>query len=328
MTLTGLDTVPLMKVRDHVVFIDDNVDFLEALALRVPPNWEASFHTVRETLYEVLQASRLAAETEQCDLFDLVRIQRDGPDHTDAVSRAFEFLSDPRRVGVVGLLVADYAMPGATGLEICQAAGGQPGLQRLLLTGIASERDAIQGFNSGAIDQFVPKHVEWLKHRLVSELDRQLRLSVRKRSEVLQRSLSPLAKRILAPDSVQKGLAELFDQHGIVEYVYVNTALGFACLDNQAQGAWIQLESDETLPAYAELRDDDPDRWPADLVERIAAGRAVVNEYASMPLGLDRQEAAPVVLCENPRVLAGVFRLDLPEELRPAKPVPLQRRVN
>lgn len=328
MALTGPDAVPLMKAQDHIAFIDDNVDFLEALALRVPSNCEATFHTVRETLYEVLEVSRLAAEAEQNKLFDLVRIQQDGADHTDAVSRAFDFLSDPRRVGVVGLLVADYAMPGATGLEICQAAGGQAGLQRLLLTGIASERDAIQGFNSGAIDQFVPKHVEWLKDRLVLELDRQLGLSARKRSEVLRRSLNPLSMRILDPESVQKGLAELFNRHGIVEYVYVNTALGFACLDKQSQGVWIQLESDETLPAYEELRDDDPDRWPADLVERIVAGKAVVNEHVSMALGLDRQEASPVVLSEKPRVLAGVFQLDLPEELRPAKRAPRVRRIS
>jgi len=63
---------------------------------------------------------------------------------------------NPHRFEQISVLVVDYAMPGMTGVELCQQLKDNT-IKKLMLTGEADEKIATEAFNSGIIDKFIRK---------------------------------------------------------------------------------------------------------------------------------------------------------------------------
>ncbi|MGE5153110.1 MAG: response regulator, partial [Bdellovibrio bacteriovorus] len=154
----------------RVVFVDDDLAFLNLLPLRlgglVP---YLRFDSPRELLSE-FAAGRLRGRLDlNCwDVYpgeagqDLAE-QLVGFDKSIIAMRVF----NRARFGLVSVLVADYQMPEMTGLDLFRALTHLP-CKRVLLTGQADEAVAVQAFNEGLIDLYLPK----LHPRLDLELNR------------------------------------------------------------------------------------------------------------------------------------------------------------
>lgn len=72
------------------------------------------------------------------------------------VNKVHSQIYDENRFAKISAVIVDYSMPGIDGVELCSRIV-DPNIQRILLTGVADEKVAIDAFNNGYINRFARK---------------------------------------------------------------------------------------------------------------------------------------------------------------------------
>lgn len=96
----------------------------------------------------------------------------------------YEEIHDSARFEQISAIIVDYDMPGMNGLELCEKINS-PHIQKIMLTGAASEKLAIEAFNNKSIDYFVQKddlnflekldsHITQTTHKYFSSITEEL----------------------------------------------------------------------------------------------------------------------------------------------------------
>lgn len=140
-----------------VVFIDDNTDFLENLSLQLDPDLAFLLY---DSPTEALTALNEAPSTTIAQLVSC----HDGVQclplnhHIIDISldKIHKEVYNQRRFEQISVAVVDYDMPGIDGIEFCKNIKNT-GIKKILLTGKADEKVAVQAFNQGIIDCFITK---------------------------------------------------------------------------------------------------------------------------------------------------------------------------
>lgn len=237
----------------RVVFVDDDPAFLNLLPLRLSDDLPfLRFDSPRE-LFSEFAAGRLQARLD-LDWWDVYPSEA-GRDPLEQV-----FSLDPSmialrvfnraRFGLVTVLVADYQMPGMTGLELFRALNHLP-CKRILLTGQADEALAVGAFNEGLIDLYLPK--------LHPHLDQELNRAIRRLQFAYLEQATELATRILQASDpvvwVDTAFARLFHQvceeHAVVEYYLVADPKGYWLLKADGRAEMLLLFTGGELDAQA-----------------------------------------------------------------------------
>lgn len=68
----------------------------------------------------------------------------------------YEEIYDRTRFEQISAIIVDYDMPGINGIDLCKKINS-PHIQKIMLTGAASEKLAIDAFNTQSIDYFIQK---------------------------------------------------------------------------------------------------------------------------------------------------------------------------
>lgn len=73
------------------------------------------------------------------------------------VNKVHSQIYDEGRFSKISAVLVDYSMPGIDGVDLCSRIS-DPSIQRILLTGVADEKVAIDAFNNGYINRFARKN--------------------------------------------------------------------------------------------------------------------------------------------------------------------------
>ncbi len=151
--------IPPFYFPTTVVFIDDSPDFLANLSLQLDAGLAYRLYDSPAEALAVLNGA--PAEPSLAERF--FSVSRHGEElpfshhvidlNLDAIARE---VHNEHRFEQVSVVVVDYDMPEIDGLELCRRLGN-PTLKKVLLTGKADEKVAVQAFNQGLIDRFILK---------------------------------------------------------------------------------------------------------------------------------------------------------------------------
>jgi len=146
------ETVPPFFFPTRVLHIDDNETYLKVMRPHLNVTLE-SFSSASEALDQIA-----AVEGRPSALSTLVRRRAKGGEAELVVDvpMIHAIMYDPRRFNIPSVVVADYAMPEMTGLEVLASCPDRH-VGRILLTGQANKETVIRGFNEGLIDHYVEK---------------------------------------------------------------------------------------------------------------------------------------------------------------------------
>ncbi len=227
------------------VFVDDQEPFLDAVELAIPSNQPCQLWTNPNECLTHLTADRQRVEslnpTSISDPNDdiLVRFELD---------QIAAFPTNKHRFGSVGVVVADYAMPGVTGLELFSELSDHEA-KKILLTGVADEKLAVEAFNDGLIDRFVLKSdlaaMEKM-FRFCSELER---ASFEEIQQPLVSMLPQELRSFLQSEGVFEVLSKVIAERNICEYYFSSSPLGYFCIDITGVACFVALVTDRTLGA-------------------------------------------------------------------------------
>ncbi|MBA4195565.1 MAG: response regulator [Comamonadaceae bacterium] len=299
-------TLPLVHRPGSILFLDDDTDYLEMLGMVIPAHIQVELFS-RPAGF----ARRMAQEPERWEADAQRQLQmidrwRNGHPLLPQILRYWS--GQPERHRLVQSCVVDYAMPGTDGLAVLNTLLDWPG-SRVLLTGQADEQIAVKAFNSGLIDQFVPKQTHDITRHLLSVL-RKLAQAPHVRLNTLWRSvLTPEQQSLLQMPSVVQNLQRYSQTHW-VEHVVLGEPFGLLGVDVDGRCEWLQLEPVAGLPALAEVAGSAG--LDFETVRAIRAGEQLAAVELHQQLGL----TGPVRLAradpldEDGLLTSAVFPLD------------------
>jgi CheY-like chemotaxis protein len=172
------------------------------------------------------------------------------------------------------VLVVDYAMPGMDGIQFCEAVRDLP-CRKILLTGVADERVAIEAFNRGLIDRYVRKSDAHALDRLEEELTQLQEDFFLAQSEALRMLLSLHDFSFVNDPAIGGLVRELGARHKIVEHYLFKTPPGFLMYDRDARPWLLAVETEQSMNAHFEIALDGG--APASLLEALGQRRVVPN---------------------------------------------------
>ncbi len=294
-------TFPLFNRPGTVVFVDDDPDYLEMLALVLPRQWHVRLFLRPQDCIAQLQQEPPFWEADAWNQQQLVDHWRAG---RPLVPQVLEYWArHTERYALSRVCVVDYSMPGMDGLQALAELGDWPG-SRVLLTGQADDQLAIDAFNRGLIQQFVPKQMPDIARHLTDVVQRLMGTPHPRHAQTWRATLKPEHHDMLRNASVARDLAALAAKRW-VEHVVVGEPFGILGLDAAGYASWLQLETPAGLPALAELAQ--VEGLPPAHVADIRAGRTLVNLELAQSLQQPPELAEAMAIGADRDLVGAIF---------------------
>jgi CheY-like chemotaxis protein len=251
-------SLPIYHHPSLTVLIDDSDSFLRSLSFQLDPALASkAFCDTRSAIEWLSQQdgrdeahdSKLHASYdtypeshEQCNVaFDIERIHR----------ISFE----RKRFMTPSVLVVDYSMPQMNGVQLCEALRHLP-CKKILFTGVADEKAAVDAFNRGLIDRYIKKSDDDALDRLETEIVALQREYFAARSDPLRDMLTLHNYSFVSDTTFAELVRTLVKEHAIVEhYVYSNPA-GILMYDRDGKAQLMVVETETSMNSHYEVACD------------------------------------------------------------------------
>jgi CheY-like chemotaxis protein len=270
-------TLPIYQHPTMTVLVDDSPSFLHSLRFQLGTAFPSIGFSDTGAAIDWLRrhgATRAALDGLLSPSVDTYTLSPQPYNIALHIEQVCGIRSDPRRFLTPSVLVVDYSMPGMNGIQFCEAVRDLP-FRKILLTGVADERVAIDAFNRGLIDRYVRKSDVHALDRLEEELTQLQEGYFLAQSEAL-RTLLSLHDYSFVNDPAICGLVrELGARHKVVEHYLYKTPPGFLMFDRDARPWLLAVETEQTMNAHFEIALDGG--APASLLEALAERRVVPN---------------------------------------------------
>jgi CheY-like chemotaxis protein len=234
-------SIPMHYFPSTALFLDDSPDFLLNFVLQLDEG----------VAYRIFDAPRKALDyihQKTCALEILNRTS-----HAQAPQGSFVMppaVFNPHRFAEISVVIIDYAMPGMDGLEFCRQLENQH-IKKILLTGQADEKLAIQAFNEGLIHRYVKKSDINAAH-LITKSIYELQLAYfQGMSEKMGQERGMVQPVCLQDQAFVSLFQTICDEHKIIEYYLMDSSGSFLMLDEDANTSMliVKRESDLLLDA-------------------------------------------------------------------------------
>lgn len=301
-------TFPLFHRPGTVVFLDDDPDYLEMLALVLPRQWHIRlFLRPTDCIAHLLQEPPFW-EADAWNQQQLIQLWREGKPLIPQILAYWSRYTE--RYALSRVCVVDFSMPGMDGLQVLSELGDWPGA-RVLLTGQADEQVAVRAFNRGLIDQFIPKQTQDISRRLIEAVEHLLFTSHSRHAQIWRSTLNQEQSALLRAPGVDAWLAA-FCAKNWVEHVVIGAPFGVLGMDAAGKISWLQLETRQGLHALAELAE--VAGVPAQGVEQIRQGQSLADIELRQALSSTQPPllADTFPIGENAALLGGLFPVDAP----------------
>jgi CheY-like chemotaxis protein len=245
-----MSILPIYKCPTKILLIDDNKRYLENLHI----NLEKSDHTYSLFNNPLDALEYLNIQYEPDYWTDRFITQSSNPCRSyEEWNLNFQLyhlpleIYNPKRFEQISCIVVDYSMPGMNGIELCRKIKN-PFIKKILLTGDADEQIAVEAFNSGIIDYFIPKATPLVYQKLDDAIKRLsikyfVDLSSTAYNIVVRNNLNTSA---LIESNFSKLLRHNIKKYNIVEYYLFESFGCYIMLDakGKSYGFFIYPESD------------------------------------------------------------------------------------
>jgi CheY-like chemotaxis protein len=296
--------LPVLSHPTTTVLVDDSDSFLQSVVFQLDPGLASkTFHDTTEAL------NWFHASARRCELplevnVDVLNLPSDQRNVAVDVRRIVNVSSQRQRFSIPSVLVVDYSMPQMNGVEFCEALQGIP-CKKILFTGAADEKIAVDAFNRGLIDRYISKSAEDALDRLEREIEDMQRAFFFQHSETLCELLSLHDYGFLRCQAMAAVIQNLRKEHALVEHYLFHGPTGVLFFDRYGKAKMMVIETGKSMCSHYEIaRDNDA---PPSLLEALRERRVV--PFFSQP-GADGMYSAAVGeqwhrYCAPPQVCQG-----------------------
>jgi CheY-like chemotaxis protein len=291
--------------------LDDDRDFLELLAMAVPSTWDAHYFSKTTNFIDYILHNTLLSKRDFSSLGKVFQSELSADN--SLVSMLSYWRHNPQRWSVCEVGLIDFSMPKMSGLDVLRELPHWQGL-RILLSGVADEKVAVEAFNDTLINQYIPKQSDNILDRLKDAV-RVLSAAIHVRQQLLVQShLSDDQLEMLRDKSACVDLIS-FAQKQWIEYVVLSNPFGILGLSENGQLSWLQLQGPVDVVDLKNMTNREG--WDAKTFKDIQAGNVLPNRLLRHALN-DRipLSTSPIMSFGRENLFGAFFEFEAPIELR------------
>ena len=267
-----MSNFPLYFFPATICFLDDNERFLKNNILGLDPKYRYYQHVEPEEAIEYLEQSNHAVLDEN-KLVEELHAAEEIDESAKMVALAVnlepiaELSEHEARFETTSVLVVDYAMPRMNGLEVCHKLAASP-IKKIMITGQADHRLAVEAFNQGVIDYFVLKDEVNFYSILNTAIDKLNFTYFSDISQILFKNLTQLNHFCLNHHAVEKFLLTYFQKHFITETYLIDSSGSLLLINAQGTKTLLAIKSDHEMVATRQLAQ--AQEAPPEIMEKLA----------------------------------------------------------
>lgn len=252
----------LLSVYQHptlTLLLDDSPSFLDSLAFQLSPHLaRKTFHDARSALNWLHHAHLHSIKNRKEPIRVGYDEQSESFERRSAsinLERIYHIVTERHRFDMPAVVVVDYAMPQMDGLEFCEAIRRLP-CKKILLTGQADEKVAIDAFNRKLIDRFIRKNDTDAMNRLENEIVQLQEDFFIGQTSTLKDLLSRHSYAFLADPAIVALAEQLCKRYRFVEYYVFPHPTGILFLDTRGKATLMVIETAAGLTTQFEVAQD------------------------------------------------------------------------
>jgi CheY-like chemotaxis protein len=251
-------SLPIYHHPSLTVLIDDSDSFLKSLSFQLDPSLASKAFCDTRAAIEWLDGQGGSGARPDGQLhasYDTYPNSHQECNVAFDIEQIHRIAFQRKRFMTPSVLVVDYSMPQMNGVQLCEALRHLP-CKKILFTGVADEKVAVDAFNRGLIDRYIKKSDDDALDKLETEIVALQREYFAARSDPL-RDMLTLHNYSFVSDPVFAALVRsLLQEHRIVEhYIYSNPA-GILMYDREGQAQLLVVETDASMDSHAEIAGD------------------------------------------------------------------------
>ena len=294
--------LPIYHHPSLTVLIDDSDTFLTSLMFQLDRSLASkAFHDTRSAL-DWLSGQAGAPGAALSASFDTYPGAGDGCNVAFDVEQIHRISFEPKRFLTPSVLVVDYSMPQMNGVELCEALRHLP-CKKILFTGVADEKVAVDAFNRGLIDRYIKKSDDDALDKLEAEIIALQQEYFAARSDPLRDLLVVHNYRFVSDPAFCAVVREIVAREQIVEYYLYPNPSGILMYDGDGKAQLLVVETEASMNAQYEMAcdNDAPDSLLAALRERciIPYFREGDGMYSEAFSNGWHKHTAPAQLCRG-----------------------------
>jgi len=249
--------IPVYSHPTLTVLVDDSDSFLKSLSFQLDPMLAAkTFHDTQVALQWLKQSARLDQLPLQAN-FDNLNQPADQCSVALDLERIHRISQQRSRFATPSVLVVDYSMPQMNGLEFCEQLRHLP-CKKILFTGAADEKIAVNAFNRGLIERYIKKSDERALDILEDEIATLQRAYFTDHSEALCEMVALHSFNFLNDVAMAALVEQLRRKHGFVEHYLFPNPSGILFFDKRGRARLMMIETEQGMRAQYEIaRDSD-----------------------------------------------------------------------
>lgn len=247
--------LPIYHHPSLTVLIDDSDSFLKSLAFQLDPALASKvFHDTRAAL-EWLQTCGQRHGSALHPAYDTY------PNSQQACGAAFDLDQihrisfERQRFLTPSVVVVDYSMPQMNGVQLCEALRDLP-CKKILFTGVADEKVAVDAFNRGLIDRYIKKSDDDALDQLEHEIMALQGEYFAARSGPLHDILAVNNYQFVSDPAFATLARGLFKEHGIVEHYVYSSPAGILMYDSEGNAQLMVVETEASMESHYEVACD------------------------------------------------------------------------
>ena len=247
--------LPCCFIPNNVVVVDDNQSYLQSLKSELSSVYGVITYNNPKAALEFFQKQFHSSPfTDKC----IIAEEEAESDHsvTEVDLRVIrEEVYNQKRFSEIAVIVVDYAMPGISGLELCQQLKHLK-LKKLMLTGEAHNDLAVDAFNEGSIDKFIMKDRPNILDDLIDSIANLQRQYFLELSEWVINGFRMSSDKLLSclydPTFINY-FKTICEKNNIIEYYLTDSDGGFLLLDENAKPSWLAVKDSQAMQKFYDI---------------------------------------------------------------------------
>jgi CheY-like chemotaxis protein len=171
------------------------------------------------------------------------------------IPKIYNYLYNPKRFETPAVIIVDHDMPGMTGIELCHALKNYP-VKKIMLTGVADDKTAIQAFNEGIIHKFVHKNNPDV-FKTIDLAIKDLQVSYfAEISKLLIKTIKNATFSFLRNNDYDELLSQILQKNQICEFYLTNSRGSMLLLTATGDMIWLVVQSDKEISMCHQIAKD------------------------------------------------------------------------
>lgn len=262
-----------------VILLDDQESFLQSCSLLLDENICYDLHSSPKKVVELVHK-----ENKNRDLFYKKYLHNEEGEFVYTFETLKQIINSEDRFKIVSVIVMDHDMPEMNGFEVCEKI--DPSIRKILLTGVADEKQAIEAFNEGLIHGFISKKDLDIKRKLNEQI-KKLQTSYFKKTLNLYLEMVPLEEKIFFENlNITELFQSILEKNEIIEYYFIKEKKGFLLISKEGKQLFLKILHQQNIRAHLEIADDE--NAPKELLQYLESNQWI--PYFPTPDGFYNSE--------------------------------------